>query len=71
MIGAAIIDTFGKNRLTDSLSWLSNLLAILAIAIGVGGSIAMGVFQVKDGIDTLFGLSGTSLGLTTVIFADL
>jgi glycine betaine transporter len=71
LIGAAIIDTFGKNRLTDSLSWLSNLLAILAIAIGVGGSIAMGVFQVKDGIDTLFGLSGTSLGLTTVIFADL
>ncbi len=71
LIGAPIIDTFGENRLTASVSWLSNLLAIVAIAIGVGGSIAMGVFQVKDGIDTLFGLSGTGLGLTTVVFAVL
>ena len=71
LIGAPIIDTFGENRLTESVSWLSNLLAIVAIAIGVGGSIAMGVFQVKDGIDTLFGLSGTGLGLTTVVFAVL
>ncbi len=71
LIGAPIIDTFGENRLTVAVSWLSNLLAIVAIAIGVGGSIAMGVFQVKDGIDTLFGLSGTGMGLTTVVFAVL
>ena len=44
LIGAPILDTFGHNRVTASVSWLSNLLAIVAIAIGVGGSIAMGVF---------------------------
>ena len=68
LIGSPITDTFGSNRVTNLVGWLSNLLAIVAIAIGVGGSIAMGVFQVKDGIDTLFNLSGTGLGLTTVVF---
>lgn len=68
LIGAPIVDTFGSNRITNLVSWLSNLLAIVAIAIGVGGSIAMGVFQVKDGFDTLFGLSDTGLGLTFVVF---
>jgi len=68
LIGAPIIDTFGSNRVTNLVGWLSNLLAIVAIAIGVGGSIAMGVFQVKDGIDTLFNLSDTGLGMTTVVF---
>ncbi|TNF87010.1 MAG: BCCT family transporter, partial [Gammaproteobacteria bacterium] len=68
LISSPIIDTFGSNRITNTVGWLSNLLAIVAIAIGVGGSIAMGVFQVKDGIDTLFGLSGTGLGMTTAVF---
>jgi glycine betaine transporter len=71
MIGAPILDTFGHNWLTASVSWLSNLLAIVAIAIGVGGSIAMGVFQVKDGVDTLLGLSGTGMGMTTIVFVVL
>ncbi len=66
LIGSPIIDTFGSNRVTNGIGWLSNLLAIVAIAIGVGGSIAMGVFQVKDGIDTLFNLNGT--GMTTLVF---
>ncbi|MGI9308643.1 MAG: BCCT family transporter, partial [Gammaproteobacteria bacterium] len=68
LIGSPIIDTFGRNRVTNLAGWLCNLLAIVAIAIGVGGSIAMGVFQVKDGIDTLFNLSSTGLGLTSAVF---
>jgi len=68
LIGAPIVDTFGRNRITLSVSWLCNLLAIVAIAIGVGGTIAMGVFQVKDGIDALFGLTDTGMGLTAVVF---
>ena len=71
LIGAPIIDTFGRNRVTGAVGWLSNLLAIVAIAIGVGGSIAMGVFQVKDGIDTLFGFEPTGLGMTTGVFVVL
>jgi len=71
LIGAPIIDTFGGNRVTNLVSWVCNLLAIVAIAIGVGGSIAMGVFQVKDGIDALFGLDGSGQGLTTIVFLVL
>ena len=51
------------------ISWLCNLLAIVAIAIGVGGSIAMGVFQVQDGINTLFNLDNSGLGFTRIIRA--
>jgi glycine betaine transporter len=68
LIGSPIIATFGNGRFPSLVGWLSNLLAIVAIAIGVGGSIAMGVFQVKDGLDTLFSLSDTGLGMTTVVF---
>ena len=49
LVGAPIVKVFGKNRLTGSVAWLSDLLAIVAIAIGLGGSVAMGVFQVKEG----------------------
>ena len=71
LIGAPILDTFGRNRVSGTVSWLSDLLAIVAIAIGVGGSIAMGVFQVKDGIDALLGLQNTGMALTTAVFAVL
>lgn len=71
LIGAPIVDIFGANRVAGTVGWLSNLLAIVAIAIGVGGSIAMGVFQVKDGIDALFGLQNTGMVLTMAVFAVL
>ncbi|MDJ0778335.1 MAG: BCCT family transporter [Gammaproteobacteria bacterium] len=71
LIGAPIVDIFGNNRIAATVGWLSNLLAIVAIAIGVGGSIAMGVFQVKDGIDALFGLENTGMALTMAVFAVL
>ena len=71
LVSAPIIKVFGANRLTRSVGWLSDLLAIVAIAIGLGGSIAMGVFQVKEGVDALFGLQDTGLGLTLGIFVVL
>ncbi len=71
LVGSPIIHVFGSNRLTRSVAWLCNLLAIVAIAIGLGGSVAMGVFQVKEGIDALFGLQDTGTGLTMGIFAVL
>jgi glycine betaine transporter len=57
--------------LTRSVGWLSDLLAIVAIAIGLGGSVAMGVFQIKEGVDALFGLQDTGMGLTLGIFVVL
>ena len=71
LVSAPIIKVFGSNRLTRSVGWLSDLLAIVAIAIGLGGSVAMGVFQVKEGVDALFGLEGTGMGLTLGIFVVL
>ncbi len=71
LVSAPIIKVFGSNGLTRSVGWLSDLLAIVAIAIGLGGSVAMGVFQVKEGVDALFGLEDTGMGLTLGIFVVL
>jgi glycine betaine transporter len=46
-------------------------MAIYAIAIGIGGSIAMGVFQIQSGVESLFGLQNSGLWLAAVIFAVL
>ncbi len=71
LVSAPILKVFGSNRLTRAVGWLADLLAIVAIAIGLGGSVAMGVFQVKEGVDALLGLEGTGTGLVFVIFAVL
>jgi glycine betaine transporter len=71
LVSAPIIKVFGSNGLTRSVGWLSDLLAIVAIAIGLGGSVAMGVFQVKEGVDALFDLKGTGMGLALGIFVVL
>lgn len=71
LVGAPIVKVFGSNALTRAVSWLSDLLAIVAIAIGVGGSIAMGIFQVKEGVDALFGLRDTGTELALGIFVAL
>ncbi len=71
LVGAPVLDTFGKNRITCVVAWMSNLLAIVAISIGVGGSIAMGVFQVQDGIDRLFEIESSGMGLTVLVFVTL
>ncbi len=71
LVGAPILYVFGANRLTHAVAWLCNLLAIVAIAIGLGGSVAMGVFQVKAGVDALFGLEGTGMSLALGIFVVL
>jgi glycine betaine transporter len=62
---------FGQRAWKKSVGWLSDLLAIYAIAIGIGGSIAMGVFQIQSGVESLLGLSNSGLWLATVIFAVL
>ncbi len=71
LVSAPIIKVFGANRLTRSIGWLCDLLAIVAIAIGLGGSVAMGVFQIKEGVEALFGIQGAGMGLTLGIFVVL
>ena len=71
LVSAPMKAVFGQRTWTKSVGWLSDLLAIYAIAIGIGGSIAMGVFQIQSGVESLFGLQNSGLGLAAVIFAVL
>ncbi len=71
LISAPIRHVLGSNPWTHGVGWLSDLLAIYAIAIGLGGSVAMGVFQVQSGVESMFGLEGTGLGMAMAIFGIL
>ena len=71
LVSSPMKAVFGQRAWTKSVGWLSDLLAIYAIAIGIGGSIAMGVFQIQSGVESLLGLSNSGLWLATVIFAVL
>jgi glycine betaine transporter len=71
MISAPIRAVFGEKRWTRAVGWLVDLLAIYAIAIGLAGSVAMGVFQVQDGVVALLGLKAPGTVLPLGIFAVL
>lgn len=69
LISAPLHTVFGRNPWTRLVGGFSDLMAITAIAIGLGGSIAMGVFQVQSGVEALFALETGGPGLTFGIFA--
>jgi glycine betaine transporter len=71
LISGPIRATFGDHPLVQGTGWVIDLLAIYAIAIGLAGSLALGVFQVADGVATLFGLDADGMGLTMTIFVIL
>jgi glycine betaine transporter len=71
LVSAPMKAVFGHRTWTKSVGGLSDLLAIYAIAIGIGGSIAMGVFQIQSGVESLFGLPNSGLWLAVVIFGVL
>lgn len=71
LVSGPIRATFGNNPLVRGTGWLVDLLSIYAIAIGLAGSLALGVFQVQDGIITLLNLKNTGMGLTLTIFGIL
>ncbi len=55
LVSGPVETLFPDETWAKMVGWLSDFMAIVAIAIGVGGSIAMGVFQVADGVDVLLG----------------
>ena len=71
LISAPIEFVFGRRAWTRVVGATSDLLAIVAIAIGLGGSVAMGVFQIQDGVVALLGLETGSSMLTGAIFVAL
>ena len=71
LISAPIQRVFGLTTWTRVVGWLSDVMAIVAIAIGLGGSIAMGVFQVQGGVESLFNVQNSGLPLALGIFVVL
>ncbi|MCA1243193.1 BCCT family transporter [Stappia stellulata] len=71
LVSAPITYLFPRERWARGLGWMSDFMAIVAIAIGVGGSIAMGVFQVADGIDVLVGGTGPGAMLVGAVFVAM
>lgn len=71
LVSAPIRKVFGEHLWTRVVGSMSDLSAIVAIAIGVGGSIAMGVFQVQGGVEHLLGTKSTGVTLALTIFAVL
>jgi glycine betaine transporter len=71
LVSAPIRKVFGKHIWTQIVGGISDLSAIVAIAIGVGGSIAMGVFQVQGGLENLFEIKSTGTTLALTIFSVL
>jgi len=71
LISGPIRATFGDHPVARGAGWITDLLAIYAIAIGLAGSLALGVFQVQDGVAALFHLEAGGMGLTLIIFGLL
>lgn len=69
LVSAPIENLFPNETWARIVGWLSDFMAIVAIAIGVGGSIAMGVFQVADGVDVMMGGEKAAPWLVATVFA--
>ena len=69
LVSGPIGTLFPDETWAKIVGWLSDFMAIVAIAIGVGGSIAMGVFQVADGVDIMMGGERASGTLIAIVFA--
>ncbi len=70
MPGACIASAFA-GRWVAPVAWLADLIAVLAVALGVAGSIAMGVFQLQRGLFVLGGFDATSTAVAGAILAVL
>jgi glycine betaine transporter len=71
LVSAPLKYVFGRHRWAHVVGWLGDLLAIYAIAIGLAGSMAMGVFQIQGGVETLFNLQNPGMTLSLGIFVVL
>lgn len=64
--GAPLLATF-KGAWVSPVAKASNLLAVLAIAFGVAGSVSMGIFQLHTGLSVVFGIAPQSTTIDVII----
>ena len=67
LLSAPLLDVFGNKLWTRSLGWTFDFLSVVAIAVGLAGSLAMGVFQIQTGLAGVLGIA-SSFALTAAIF---
>ncbi|WP_353474554.1 BCCT family transporter [Salipiger sp. H15] len=67
LLSASVLESFGSARWTRAAGWVFDLMAIVAIAVGLAGSLAIGVFQIQAGLAGLLGMA-PSAGLTGAVF---
>lgn len=67
LLSAPLLDVYGSKPWTRILAWVFDFLSVVAIAVGLAGSLAMGVFQIQTGLTDVLGIASTYY-LTAVIF---
>ncbi|WP_299349883.1 BCCT family transporter [uncultured Shimia sp.] len=67
LLSAPLTDALGQAGWVKAMGWLFDLLSIVAIAVGLAGSLAMGVFQIQTGLAGLIGVDDPGL-LTIPVF---
>ena len=71
LVSAPIRYMFGETGWPRVVGAACDLMAIVAIAIGLAGSVAMGVYQVQSGVNALFGWESSGVGTTATLFVAL
>ena len=71
LVSAPIRYMFGERGWPRLVGAMCDLMAIVAIAIGLAGSVAMGVYQVQSGVNALFGWESSGIGTTATLFVAL
>lgn len=71
LLGAPLSVVFGNHRWPRLTGGVIDVLSIYAVAIGVAGTLGIGVFQVRDGLQTVFDLDTSGVILTGSIFIAL
>ncbi|CUJ94640.1 Glycine betaine transporter OpuD [Ruegeria denitrificans] len=70
LLSAPVAEALGPARWSKAMGWVFDLLSIVAIAVGLAGSLAMGVFQIQTGLAGLIGVDSPG-SLTLPVFALL
>lgn len=70
LLSAPVLDVYGDRGWTRKLGWLFDLFSIIAIAVGLAGSLAIGVFQIQTGLAGLVGAQNPG-SLTVPVFVAM
>jgi len=71
MLASTPIETVFPDRFGKGLGALADLIAVVAVAFGIAGSLGMGVMQINAGLSEVFGTPAESLPFLFAILAVL